>query len=208
MQEFFKSMIIKLLRYLASFGDQKNRLYREINEMRRLTQAVRKDLIPLENDEIVNISTFRYLGKRAYGSKPTFFTTVFNETIGAKFEKAVGKTGDKITVIYTHEYEMAFVFTGGNLELFVNESPVGKMNAKGIFYNLQLKPAGKWVNETGKKLRILQMGSHAYATIQFGERNALTDRMFSDFVFENEEEKILLLAYALYERLNYGTPKK
>ena len=31
---------------------------------------------------------------------------------------------------------------------------------------------------------------------------------FSDFVFENEEEKILLLAYALYERLNYGTPKK
>ncbi|MBL0081272.1 MAG: hypothetical protein IPP37_01965 [Saprospiraceae bacterium] len=65
-------MIIKLLRYLASFGDQKNRLYREINEMRRLTHAVRKDLIPIENDEIVNISTFRYLGKRAYGSKPTF----------------------------------------------------------------------------------------------------------------------------------------
>ena len=201
-------MIIKLLRYLASFGDQKNRLYREINEMRRLTHAVRKDLIPIENDEIVNISTFRYLGKRAYGSKPTFLTTVFNETIGAKFEKAIGKSGDKITVIYTCDYEMAFVNTGGSLELFVNESPVGKMNAKGVFYNLQLKPAGKWVNETGKKLRILQMGSHAYATVQFGERNALTDRMFSDFVYENEEEKILLMAYAFYERLNYGTPKK
>ncbi len=201
-------MIIKLLRYLACFGDQKNRLYREINEMRRLTQAVRKDLIPLENDEIVNISTFRYLGKRAYGTKPIFFTTVFNETIGAKFEKSIGKTGDKITVIYTYDYEMAFVNTAGSLELFVNESPAGKMNAKGIFYNLQLKPAGKWINETGKKLRILQMGSHAYANILFGERNALTDRMFSDFVYENEEEKVILLAYALYERLNYGTSKK
>lgn len=201
-------MIIKLLRYLASFGDQKNRLYREINEMRRLTQAVRKDLIPLENDEIVNISTFRYLGKRAYGTKPIFFTTVFNETIGAKFEKSIGKTGDKITVIYTYDYEMAFVNTAGSLELFVNESPAGKMNAKGIFYNLQLKPAGKWINETGKKLRILQMGSQAYANILFGERNALTDRMFSDFVYENEEEKVILLAYALYERLNYGTSKK
>ena len=85
---------------------------------------------------------------------------------------------------------MAFVNTAGSLELFVNESPAGKMNAKGIFYNLQLKPAGKWINETGKKLRILQMGSHAYANILFGERNALTDRMFSDFVYENEEEKI------------------
>lgn len=201
-------MIIKLLRYLASFGDQKSRLYREINEMRRLTQAVRKDLIPLENDEIINLSTYRYTGKRAYGTKPVFFTTVFNETVGAKFEKSIGKSGDKITVIYTQAYELAFVNASGNLELFVNENPVGKMNTKGIFIDLHLKAAGKWVHETGKKIRILQMGSNAYATVQFGERNALTDRMFSDFVFDTEEDKILLLAFSLYERLNHGLSKK
>lgn len=208
LQELFRPMIIKILRYLASFGDQKNRLYREINEMRRLTQGVRKDLIPLENDEIINISTYRYLGKRAYGTKPTFFTTVFNETIGAKFEKSIGKTGDKITVIYTHAYEMAFVSSGGSLELFVNENPAGKMNAKGVFFDLSLKAAGKWVHETGKKLRMLQMGSHACASVQFNDRNALTDRMYSDFVYDTEEEKILLLAFSLYERLNHPMAKK
>ena len=79
-------MIIKLLRYLASFGDQKNRLYREINEMRRLTQAVRKDLIPLENDEIVNISTFRFMGQN-----PFFLLQFLTKRLEQSLKSPLGK---------------------------------------------------------------------------------------------------------------------
>ncbi|HRD06127.1 MAG TPA: hypothetical protein PK037_01135, partial [Saprospiraceae bacterium] len=60
-------MIIKFLRFLSSLGNQKSRLYKEINDLRKLTQGVKKDLIPLEEDELTNLSTYRYQGKRAYG---------------------------------------------------------------------------------------------------------------------------------------------
>ncbi len=201
-------MIGKFLKFLSSLGNQKSRLYLEINNLRKTTNGVRKDLIPLEQDELTNISTYRYQGKKGYGVKPVFFTTVFNETIGAYFEKKINKKGDQVVVVYTHEAEFAFVKTDGYTELFVNEAPFGKMNTKGVFYDLHLKAAGKWVDNTAKKTRILQAGAQGFASVNFGERNAITDRMFNDIRFSNEEEKYFLLAFSFYERLQYGSTAK
>lgn len=197
-------MIKVLLRFLASLGNQKNRLYKEINELRRTTSIVQKDLIPLEEDELTNISTYRYTGKKAYSRKPVYFTTVFNETVGAIFEQPIGKSGDHVVVIYLKDYEYAFIKNGASLELFVNERPFGKMNHKGIFYNLELKAAGRWDFEfTGNKRRFMA-GKGSHADVSFGERNALTDRMFSSFKYNTYEELHMMLALSLYERLRYG----
>lgn len=201
-------MILKFLRFLSSLGNQKSRLYKEINDLRKLTQGVKKDLIPLEEDELTNLSTYRYQGKRAYGSKPIFFTTVFNETVGAYFEKKATKKGDHVAVIYMNDSEFAFVKNEGTIELFVNEEPYGKMNAKGVFYDLHLKAIGKWVDVSSKKTRILQAGAAAFASVNFGDRNALTDRMFNDIRFSIHEEKQFLLAFSLYERLQHGQASK
>ena len=91
---------------------------------------------------------------------------------------------------------------------FFNEEPYGKMNAKGVFYDLHLKAIGKWVDVSSKKTRILQAGAAAFASVNFGDRNALTDRMFNDIRFSIHEEKQFLLAFSLYERLQHGQASK
>ena len=46
-----------------------------------------------------------------------------------------------------------------------------------------------------QKTRILQAGAAAFASVNFGDRNALTDRMFNDIRFSIHEEKQFLLAF-------------
>ena len=148
------------------------------------------------------------MGKKAHTKKTVYFTTVFNETIGAMFEQKVGKSGDHVTVIYLKETEYAFIKNATSLELFVDGRPFGKMNVKGIFYNLELRAAGRWDREmTGNKRKFIT-GDGSHAIINFGERNTLTDRMFSSFLYKTPEEKHMMLAFSLYERLRHGSPAK
>lgn len=144
-------IMINILKFLNSLRNSKSQLYKEINRVRRRSEEMVKNLIPLTAEEISELSYQILPNKNIKGLKTKTITTIFNEPLisfSSRLDKASGKG---YAVYLTNAKEFSFIHMPETIEVFVDEIPLGRIKKDGSLRDANNKVIAYVTEEGGYK---------------------------------------------------------
>ncbi|MBK8700179.1 MAG: hypothetical protein IPN29_11870 [Saprospiraceae bacterium] len=176
-------------------------MYQEINALRKAATFIANELVPLEHDDIKNLSNYRFQGKKSGGIKPVYLGTIFSENMVGSISKKIGKQDNGVLVVYTHHDEFAYVKIDHTTEIFLNEQPLGKLLPNGLFYDLHSKAVAKISSVSGEGFKSVQVGTKTLCVFNSSNRNSTTERLFTSAHIDQKQDRDILLALTFYVKL-------
>ena len=124
-------IMINILKFLNSLRNSKSQLYKEINRVRRRSEEMVKNLIPLTAEEISELSYQILPNKNIKGIKSKTITTIFNEPLISYASRLDKTSGRGYAVYLTNAKEFSFIHLPDTIEVFVDEIPLGRIKKDG-----------------------------------------------------------------------------
>ena len=123
--------MINIIKFLSSLKNSKSSLYKEINKVRKRSEEMVRNLIPLTAEEISELSYQILPNKNIKGIKSKTITTIFNEPLISYASRLDKSSGRGYAVYLTNAKEFSFIHLPDTIEVFVDEIPLGRIKKDG-----------------------------------------------------------------------------
>ena len=124
-------IMINIIKFLSSLKNTKSSLYKEINKVRKRSEEMVRNLIPLTAEEISELSYQILPNKNIKGIKSKTITTIFNEPLISYASRLDKSSGRGYAVYLTNAKEFSFIHLPDTIEVFVDEIPLGRIKKDG-----------------------------------------------------------------------------
>lgn len=124
-------IMINIIKFLSSLKNSKSSLYKEINKVRKRSEEMVRNLIPLTAEEISELSYQILPNKNIKGIKSKTITTIFNEPLISYSSRLDKSSGRGYAVYLTNAKEFSFIHLPDTIEVFVDEIPLGRIKKDG-----------------------------------------------------------------------------
>ena len=124
-------IMINIIKFLSSLKNSKSSLYKEINKVRKRSEEMVRNLIPLTAEEISELSYQILPNKNIKGIKSKTITTIFNEPLISYASRLDKSSGRGYAVYLTNAKEFSFIHLPDTIEVFVDEIPLGRIKKDG-----------------------------------------------------------------------------
>jgi hypothetical protein len=187
----------------ALFSNSNNRdfIYRALNELRNSTKNLHEPLVPIDEGELKYLSFSHVPQKRFAKNKINILTSIYNEPFLAYYTKDIKSDGDKILVAYTADTEYSYVLHKGKIDVFVNENPFAIILDNGHIKNMKNETVGKIEQSKSNKYKRLNLHNKNVAEFREPDQMTLPERIYTYLDTSSKNDETLVLAITIPDLL-------
>ena len=196
---------VALFQFLSNYQPGRGRLRRDLRKLKAQLAPYVTELVPLKGQELDLLSQHqvsRRIRKRMGLRGTGVFTTIYHEPVIAyAFRKYLGPAGTTLVYARTADHEFVFQRRRNETKIFIDGQPVGVLRPGRKLYSPDKRRllAAVRADAPGEFLPVVVKDREIGSLVKPVERPKINHRALQFVQAEKEEEKALLLSFALLE---------